>query len=174
MDDHRAVTTAQQGKAVQKIVPFLWFDGNAEEAARFYVSIFKNSKLDDDLSRYGDEGLAEPGSVMTVSFELDGQEFIALNGGPQFPFTEAISFVVRCEDQAEVDYYWEKLLEGGGKPSQCGWLKDRFGVSWQVVPTVIGDLVAGPDPEGASRAMKAMLGMVKLDVGELQRAYAGE
>ena len=167
------MTVAQTSKAAQKIVPFLWFDGNAEEAARFYVSIFPNSKLDGDVSRYGDEGLAEPGSVMVVPFELDGQDFLALNGGPLYHFTEAISFVVRCEDQAEVDYYWEKLLEGG-EPSQCGWLKDRFGVSWQVVPTVLGDLIGGPDPEGASRAMKAMLEMVKLDIDGLKRAYAGE
>jgi predicted 3-demethylubiquinone-9 3-methyltransferase (glyoxalase superfamily) len=167
------MTVAQEGKAVQKIVPFLWFDGKAEEAARFYVSIFKNSKLDDDVSRYGDEGLAEPGSVMTVSFELDGQEFIALNGGPQFTFTEAISFVVRCENQDEVDYYWDRLIEGG-TPSQCGWLKDRYGVSWQIVPTVLSDLIGGPDPEGSSRAMQAMLQMVKLDIDGLKRAYAGE
>jgi len=167
------MTVAQTSKAVQKIVPFLWFDDNAEEAARFYVSIFPNSKLDGDVSRYGDEGLAEPGSVMVVPFELDGQDFLALNGGPQYTFTPAISFFVRCENQAEVDYYWEKLL-AGGEPSQCGWLKDRFGVSWQVVPTVLGDLIGGPDPEGASRAMKAMLGMVKLDIDELKRAYAGE
>jgi predicted 3-demethylubiquinone-9 3-methyltransferase (glyoxalase superfamily) len=173
MDDHRVMTIAQESKAVQKIVPFLWFDGNAEEAARFYVAIFPNSKIGGDVSRYGDEGLAEPGSVMVVPFELDGQDFLALNGGPQFRFTEAISFVVRCENQAEVDYYWEKLLDGGGKPSQCGWLKDRYGVSWQVVPTVLGDLIGGPDPEGSSRAMKAMLGMVKLDVDALQRAYDG-
>ena len=167
------MTIAQESKAVQKIVPFLWFDGNAEEAARFYVSIFPNSKIEGDVSRYGDEGLAEPGSVMVVPFELDGQDFLALNGGPQYTFTPAISFFVRCENQAEVDYYWEKLL-AGGEPSQCGWLKDRFGVSWQVVPTVLGDLIGGPDPEGASRAMKAMLGMVKLDIDELKRAYAGE
>ena len=167
------MTIAQESKAVQKIVPFLWFDDNAEEAARFYVSIFPNAKLDGDVSRYGDEGLAEPGSVMVVPFQLDGQDFLALNGGPQFQFTEAISFVVRCENQAEVDYYWEKLLDGGGKPSQCGWLKDRFGVSWQIVPTVLGELIGGPDPEGASRAMKAMLEMVKLDVDALQRAYDG-
>ncbi len=167
------MTVAQESKAVQKIVPFLWFDDNAEEAARFYVSVFPNSKIDGDVSRYGDEGLAEPGSVMVVPFELDGQDFLALNGGPQFQFTEAISFVVRCENQAEVDYYWEKLLDGGGKPSQCGWLKDRFGVSWQVVPNVLGDLIGGPDPEGSSRAMQAMLGMVKLDVDALQRAYDG-
>ncbi|MBV8298590.1 MAG: VOC family protein [Candidatus Eremiobacteraeota bacterium] len=158
---------------MQRIVPFLWFDDNAEEAARFYVSIFPNSKIDGDVSRYDDEGLAEPGSVMVVPFQLGGQDFLALNGGPQYTFTPAISLFVRCENQAEVDYYWEKLLEGGGEPVQCGWLKDRFGVSWQVVPSVIGDLIGGSDPEGASRAMKAMLGMVKLDLGELQRAYAG-
>ena len=167
------MTLAPESKAVQKIVPFLWFDDKAEEAARFYVSIFPNSKIDGDVSRYGDEGLAEPGSVMVVPFELDGQNFLALNGGPQYTFTPAISFFVRCENQAEVDYYWEKLLEGGGEPVQCGWLRDRYGVSWQVVPSVLPELIGGPNEEGASRAMKAMLGMVKLDVGALQRAYDG-
>ncbi len=157
----------------QKIVPFLWFDGKAEEAARFYVSIFPNSKLDEDVSHYGDEGLAEEGSVMTVTFELAGLEFIALNGGPEYSFTEAISFVVNCETQDEVDYYWEKLTADGGKPVQCGWLKDKYGISWQIVPTVLGELMTDPDSEKSGRVMKAMLQMVKLDIDGLKRAIAG-
>jgi len=157
---------------MQKIVPFLWFDGKAEEAARFYVSLFPNSKITGE-SHYGDEGLAEEGSVMTVPFELAGQEFIALNGGPQFQFTEAISFVVNCETQSEVDHFWDKLSEGG-RQVQCGWLKDKYGVSWQIVPTILGDLMTDPDPEKSGRVMKAMLQMVKLDIDGLQRAYDGK
>jgi len=145
---------------MQKITTFLWFNDNAEEAMRFYCSVFKNSK---------------PGKAggMLVTFELEGQEFFALNGGPQFPFTEAVSLFVRCENQAEVDYYWEKLLAGGGKPSQCGWLKDRFGLSWQVVPNRLGELLGDPDPDRASRAMQAMLKMSKIVVADLERAAAG-
>jgi predicted 3-demethylubiquinone-9 3-methyltransferase (glyoxalase superfamily) len=158
-------------KSMQRIVPFLWFDGKAEEAAKFYVSIFPNSKITGE-SHYGDEGLAEEGSVMTVPFELDGQEFIALNGGPQFQFTEAISFVVNCETQAEVDHFWDKLSEGG-KQVQCGWLKDKYGVSWQIVPTILGELMMDPDDEKSGRVMKAMLEMIKLDVEGLKKAYAG-
>ncbi len=157
---------------MQKIVPFLWFDGKAEEAARFYVSLFPNSKITGE-SHYGDEGLAEEGSVMTVPFELAGQEFIALNGGPQFQFTEAISFVVNCETQSEVDHFWDKLSEGG-RQVQCGWLKDKYGVSWQIVPTILGDLMTDPDPEKSGRVMKAMLQMVKLDIDGLRRGYDGK
>jgi predicted 3-demethylubiquinone-9 3-methyltransferase (glyoxalase superfamily) len=157
---------------MQKIVPFLWFDGKAEEAAKFYVSVFPNSRLD-DVGHYGDEGLAEEGSVMTVSFELNGQEFIALNGGPEYQFTPAISFVVNCETQAEVDRYWDALTADGGKPVQCGWLADKYGVSWQIVPTVLGELLTDPDDEKSGRVMKAMLGMIKLDIAGLQNAAAG-
>jgi predicted 3-demethylubiquinone-9 3-methyltransferase (glyoxalase superfamily) len=156
---------------MQNIVPFLWFDGKAEEAARFYVSLFPNSKID-DIGHYGDEGLAEEGSVMTVSFQLNGQEFMALNGGPEYSFTPAVSFMVSCETQAEVDHFWDKLVEGG-KPVQCGWLTDKYGLSWQIVPTILGKLMSDPDREKAGRVTKAMLQMVKLDVDALQRAYDG-
>ena len=154
---------------MQKITPFLWFDNNAEEAANFYVSVFKNSKLL-NVARYGDAGPGPKGSVMTAEFELDGQEFVALNGGPRFKFTEAISFVVNCETQEEVDYYWERLSEGGEK-SHCGWLKDKFGLWWQVVPTILNKLIADKDPEKSKRVMEAMLKMRKIDIEPLQRAY---
>jgi len=154
---------------MQKITPFLWFNDNAEAAMNHYLSIFKNSKAI-SVSRYGDAGPGPKGSVMTATFQLDGQEFIALNGGPHFKFTEAVSFVVSCETQAEVDYYWEKLLEGG-TPSQCGWLKDKFGLSWQVVPTLLGKLVTGKDPVKGNRVMQAMLQMTKMDMKKLQDAY---
>jgi predicted 3-demethylubiquinone-9 3-methyltransferase (glyoxalase superfamily) len=156
---------------MQKITPFLWFDNNAEEAANFYVSVFKNSKLL-NVARYSDVGPGPKGTVMTVEFELDGQEFVALNAGPTFKFTEAISFVVNCETQEEVDYYWERLSEGGEK-SHCGWLKDKFGLSWQVTPTILGKLMADKDQEKANRVMQAMLKMDKLDIEPLQRAYEG-
>ena len=161
----------------QKITPFLWFNDQAEEAARFYTSIFNNSEVL-NISRYGEEGAAASGrpkgSVMTVAFRLEGQEFVALNGGPYFKFSEAISFVINCESQDEVDRYWEKLSEGGDlKAQQCGWLKDRFGLSWQVVPTLLGELLIDPDEEKARRVMKAMLQMKKIDVATLQRAAAG-
>lgn len=156
---------------MQKISPFLWFDTQAEEAAKFYVSVFKNSKVT-NVTHYGEGGPGEPGSVMTVSFELDGQEFTALNGGPQYKFTHAVSFMVSCKTQDEVDYYWSKLSEGG-EEVQCGWLRDKYGLSWQVVPEGIGDVLAGDDDEGSQRAMKAMLQMIKLDINELRRAYAG-
>jgi predicted 3-demethylubiquinone-9 3-methyltransferase (glyoxalase superfamily) len=161
---------------MQKIVTYLWFDGQAEEAAALYTSLFKDSKIV-NVSRY-DEGAAQAsgrpvGSAMTVAFELGGQEFLALNGGPQFKFTEAISLLVNCESQAEVDRLWEALCDGG-EPGQCGWLKDRYGLSWQIVPTVLGDLIGGPDAEGAQRAVMAMLQMQKLDVATLQKAYNGE
>ena len=156
---------------MQKITPFLWFDNNAEEAASFYVSVFKNSKFL-NVARYGDAGPGPKGSVMTIEFELNGQEFIALNAGPTFKFTEAISFVVNCETQEEVDYYWERLSEGGEK-SRCGWLKDKFGLSWQVTPTILGKLMADKDPQKSKRVMERMLQMDKLDIEPLQRAYEG-
>ncbi|HET6851820.1 MAG TPA: VOC family protein [Pyrinomonadaceae bacterium] len=153
-----------------KVTPFLWFDKNAEEAANFYVSIFKNSRVG-KISRSGDALPGPKGSVLTVEFELDGEKFVALNGGPQFKFTEAVSFVVNCESQEEIDYFWEKLSEGGEK-SQCGWLKDKYGLSWQVWPGVIGDFLAG-DPEGSNRVMQEVMKMQKLEIEPLQRAYEG-
>jgi len=157
---------------MQRITPFLWFDHQAEQAARFYASIFKNSRIG-KLARYGDAGPGPKGSVMTVEFQLAGQEFVALNGGPHFKFTEAISLVVTCKTQAEVDYYWKKL-SAGGKEVQCGWLKDKYGLSWQVVPTVLGKLMADKDPARAHRVMQAMLKMVKLDVKKLKQAAMGK
>jgi predicted 3-demethylubiquinone-9 3-methyltransferase (glyoxalase superfamily) len=159
---------------IQRITPFLWFDSQAEEAARFYTQIFKDSKIM-SVSRYGEAGAEASGrpkgTVMTVAFQLEGQEFVALNGGPYFKFTEAISFVVNCESQEEVDYYWEKLSDGGDeKAQQCGWLKDKYGLSWQVVPTVLTGLVNDPDPQ---RAMKAMLQMKKIDIAALKRTSEG-
>ncbi|MFZ5879004.1 MAG: VOC family protein [Chloroflexota bacterium] len=154
---------------MQKITPFLWFDNQAEEAVNFYTSVFKNSKIL-SIARYGEAGPGPAGAVMTANFELNGQEFVALNGGPVFKFTEAISFVVNCETQAEVDHYWEKLSEGGEK-SRCGWLKDKFGLSWQIVPTVLGELMGDSDPERAKRVALAMLEMDKLDIGLLRAAY---
>jgi len=156
-------------KIEQKITPFLWFDNQAEEAMNFYVAIFPNSKVL-GVTRYGDSGPGPKGRVMTANFQLDGQEFVALNGGPMFKFTEAISFVVNCETQEEVDRYWEKLLAGGGKPQQCGWLKDKFGLSWQIVPTILVELVQDENSEKTQRVMKAMMEMVKLDIEELKRA----
>jgi len=155
----------------QKITPFLWFDGQAEEAARFYTSIFKNSSLG-DVSRYGPEGPGPAGSAMTVSFTLEGLNFTALNGGPEYKFTPAISLYVDCKTQEEVDYLWDRLVEGG-RPDQCGWLVDRFGVSWQIVPSALIELLGDPDREKAGRVMQAMLKMVKIDIAELRRAYAG-
>ena len=154
---------------LQKITPFLWFDNQAEEAMNFYVSIFKNSKRG-RISRYGDAGPGPKGTVMVATFQLEGQEFIALNGGPHFKFTEAISLVVNSETQDEVDAFWEKLSEGGSK-GQCGWLKDKFGLSWQIVPTILGELMSDPDPEKSKRVMTAMLQMKKLDINALKRAY---
>ena len=157
---------------MQKITPFLWFDNNAEEAANFYLSVFKNSKIL-NTARYSEVGPGPKGTVMTVEFELDGQEFVALNGGPQFKFTEAVSFVVNCDTQEEVDYYWERLSEGGEK-SRCGWLRDKFGLGWQVTPTILGKLLADKDQEKANRVMQTMLKMDKLDIEPLQRAYEGQ
>ncbi len=154
---------------MQKITPCLWFDNQAEEAMNFYVSIFKNSKTG-VMTRYG-EGMPGPkGSVMTASFQLDGQDFVALNGGPLFKFTEAISFVVNCETQKEVDEFWEKLSAGGEK-SRCGWLKDTFGVSWQVVPTILWDLLQDQDTARSQRVMEALMQMDKLDIAALKEAY---
>jgi predicted 3-demethylubiquinone-9 3-methyltransferase (glyoxalase superfamily) len=155
---------------MQKITPFLWFDGKAEEAMRFYVSIFKNSKVG-AITRYEDAGPGPKGTVMVVTFQLDGQEFIALNGGPQFTFSPAISFVVNCETQEEVDAFWEKLSEGGEK-LQCGWLRDKYGLSWQIVPTVLGEMMQDKDVEKSQRVMKAMLQMNKIDIERLKQAYA--
>src|SRR5881409_3628486 len=154
---------------MSRITPFLWFDTQAEEAARFYVSIFKNSKIL-NVARYGEAGPGPKGSVMTVLFQLDGQEFIALNGGPQFKFTEAISLVVNCETQKEVDEFWSKLA-AGGQESQCGWLKDKFGLSWQVVPTVLIDMLHDEDSEKSERVTKAMLQMKKIYIRTLKEAY---
>jgi predicted 3-demethylubiquinone-9 3-methyltransferase (glyoxalase superfamily) len=156
---------------VQKIIPFLWFDGKAEEAADFYVSVVKNSKLG-NVTRYGDKGPGPKGTVMSATFQLDGQEFYALNGGPQFKFTEAISFFINCETQQEVDELWERLSEGGQK-SRCGWLKDKYGVSWQVIPTVLGKLMSDKDPAKSKRVMEAMLQMTKIEIDKLVKAYEG-
>ena len=156
----------------QKITPNLWFDTEAEEAANFYISVFgKNSRIL-NVSRYTEAGPREAGTVMTVEFELDGQRFVGINGGPNFKFTEAVSFQINCETQEDVDYYWERLTDGG-EESQCGWLKDKYGLSWQVVPAGMEEVFSDPDPKRAERAMQAMLGMRKLDIGELRRAADG-
>ena len=157
---------------MQKITPFLWFDNNAEEAMNFYVSIFKKSKVL-TVSRYGEAGPGPAGTVMTAEFEIEGQEFVALNGGPRFQFTEAISFVVNCETQEEVDYFWDKLSEGGQK-SRCGWLKDKFGLWWQVVPVILAELMGDKDPEKSKRVMQSMLTMDKIEIEPLKRAHAGD
>jgi predicted 3-demethylubiquinone-9 3-methyltransferase (glyoxalase superfamily) len=155
----------------QKITPFLWFDANAEEAAKYYTSIFKDSKIL-RVTRYGEAGPGPKGTVMTVEFQLAGQELVALNGGPQFKFTEAISLVVNCDTQKEVDEMWSKL-SAGGQQVQCGWLKDKFGLSWQVVPTVLAEMLADPDPQSSKRVMEAMLQMKKIDIAGLEKAYGG-
>lgn len=154
---------------MQKITPFLWFDKDAEQAANFYVSIFKNSKLG-QVTRYGDAGPGPKGTAMSVTFELEGQEFFALNGGPQFKFTPAISFFVNCETQQEVDDLWEKL-SAGGKKDRCGWLTDKFGLSWQIIPTALGKMLGDKDPKKSSRVMQAMLQMSKLEIETLKKAY---
>jgi len=160
---------------MQKITPFLWFDDQAEAAVRFYTSIFKNSKIL-NVARYTESGAKasgrKKGSVMTISFRLNGQDFTALNGGPIFKFTEAISFVVNCKTQAELDHVWKKL-SAGGRDIQCGWLKDKYGVSWQVVPEILGKLMSSQDPTKSQRVMQAMLSMVKLDIKKLKAAYEG-
>ncbi len=158
---------------MQKITPFLWFDTQAEEAVNFYVSVFKNSKVG-TIARYGDSGPGRKGSVMTIAFELDGQNFTALNGGPHFKFTGAISLVVNCANQEEVDYFWEKLTAEGGQEVQCGWLKDKYGLSWQVVPKILPELVQSGDPKKSERVMKALMQMKKLDVAKLKEAAEQE
>ncbi|MBP7119331.1 VOC family protein [Candidatus Woesebacteria bacterium] len=157
---------------MQKISPFLWFDGQAEEAVTFYVSLFKNSKIN-MIARYGDEVPEMKGKVLTASFVLDGVEFMAIDGGPHYKINEAISFFVHCEDQAEVDHLWDKLAEGG-KPLQCGWITDKFGLTWQIIPKLLGKLMSDPDPKKSGRVMQAMLQMVKIDEALLYQAYNQE
>ena len=162
---------------MQKITPFLWFDDQAEEAAKFYTSVFKNSKVGRIL-RY-DEATAKAaggpvGSVLTIEFEIEGQKFTALNGGPQFKFNESVSFVVYCQTQDEVDYFWQKLTADGGQESECGWLRDKFGLSWQVTPTVLIEMLHDKDPKKSGRVMNAMMQMQKIDISKLKAAYAGE
>jgi len=154
---------------MQKIIPFLWFDHQAEEAMKYYVSIFKNSKVV-SVARYGDAGPGPKGTVMMATFQLEGQEFYALNGGPKYRFTPAISLFVSCETQEEVDRLWEKLTEGG-RADQCGWLQDKYGLSWQIIPTILGKLMSDPDPKKSQAIMKAMLQMAKLDIARLKQAY---
>jgi len=154
---------------MQRITPCLWFDGQAEQAMKFYMSVFKDSKVVSEM-RYGDAGPGPKGSVLAVTFELEGQEFMALNGGPQYKFTPAISLFVKCKTQQEVDALWDKLLDGG-TPQQCGWLTDKYGVSWQIVPTALGEMLQDPDPKKSQRVMEAMLKMVKLDIARLKQAY---
>ena len=158
---------------MQKITPFLWFNDNAETAAKFYTSIFKNSKIK-KIARYTKVGPGPEGSVMTVAFTLNGQDFVALNGGPNFKFTEAISLVVNCETQAEVDRYWKKLTTGGGKAVACGWLKDKYGLFWQITPTMLTKLIAEKDPDKVNRVMTAMMKMVKFDIKKLKAAAKGK
>ena len=157
---------------MHKITPFLWFDGKAQEAARFYTSIFPKSKIR-NVTRYGDAGPGPKGSVMTVEFQLDGQKFIALNGGPEFKFNESVSFMVHCKTQAEVDRFWKKLT-AGGKEVACGWLKDKYGLCWQIVPTVFFELVSSKDAAKSQRVMHAMMNMVKFDIAKLKQAYRGD
>ena len=157
----------------QKITPFLWFDDNAEEAINFYTSIFRNSRIV-NVSRYGEAGPGPKGSVMSATFELEGQEFYALNGGPRFKFTEAISLFVKCDTQLEIDHFWEKLTANGGQESMCGWLKDKFGLWWQIVPPVLGELLNDKDREKAGRVMMAMMKMKKIEITKLKDAYDGK
>ena len=157
---------------MKRITPCLWFDTQAEEAAAFWCSVFKNSRIT-STAPYSEAGPGEPGSTMVVEFELDGETFTAVNGGPEFTFDEAVSFQIACADQAEVDYYWDALTADGGEESQCGWLKDKYGLSWQVVPTRLTELFGGSDPERSARAMKAMFGMKKIDIAEIERAANG-
>jgi predicted 3-demethylubiquinone-9 3-methyltransferase (glyoxalase superfamily) len=161
---------AREEQTMQKITTFLWFNNNAEEAANFYVSIFKNAKIV-NLARCGDAGPGPKGSVLVITFQLEGQEFYALNGGPDHPLTDAISLTVNCETQAEVDMYWEKLLAAGGKPVACGWLTDKFGLSWQVTPTVLTKLLRDENPKKVNAVMQVMMKMIKLDIAAMQRAY---
>lgn len=158
---------------MQKITPYLWFDGQAEEAANFYASLFQDSKIQ-SVTRWGEGSPYPNGTAMSVQFQLAGQDFVGLNGGPQFHFTEAVSFLVSCETQQEIDDLWNKLTADGGEESMCGWLKDRYGLSWQIVPPVLGELIGDKDPVKAGRAMQAMLQMKKIDIAALQRAYEGK
>jgi predicted 3-demethylubiquinone-9 3-methyltransferase (glyoxalase superfamily) len=162
---------------IQKITPFLWFNDNAEQAVKFYTSVFKKSKVR-QITRYGEAAAKctgrPAGSVMTVDFEIEGQRFVALNGGANFPFTEAVSFFVNCKTQAELDYYWKKLSSGGGKEVACGWLKDKFGLCWQIVPEMVLDLLSSKDQAASDRAHAAVMGMVKLDIKKLKAAHAGK
>lgn len=158
---------------MQKITPFLWFDGNLEEAIKFYTSIFKNSKTLNIVHSPLDTPGSGKGSALTATFQLEGQEFMALNAGPGHPFTDAISLFVKCDTQTDIDYYWDKLTADGGKEIACGWLKDKFGLSWQIAPPVLLDMINDPDPAKAQRAMQAMMQMIKLDIAELQKAYDG-
>jgi len=157
---------------MKKIHPVLWFDNQAEEAMNFYLSVFKNAKAG-KVTRYGEAGPMPKGTVLTATFEIDGQQFTALNGGPHFKFTEAVSFMVRCETQQEVDELWSKLTADGGQESQCGWLKDKYGLSWQIVPTALFTLISDPDPQKAKRVTEAMFKMGKIDIAKLQQAHAG-
>ena len=157
---------------MQGIVPFLWFENQAEEAATFYTSLFRNSRIV-SVARNGEDGPGQAGAAFMVTFELDGREYMALNGGPHYKLNPAFSLVVKCADQVEVDHYWTKLLEGGGQESMCGWLRDRYGVSWQVIPNALSELVSDPDADKAGRAMAAMLQMKKIDIAKLQQAYDG-
>ena len=158
---------------MSKIAPCLWFDGEAEEAAKFYVSLLPDSRIDKIMRSPSDYPGGSKGQVLTVDFTLAGQQYMGLNGGPEFKFTEAISFTINCEDQAEVDRYWDALIADGGAPVQCGWLKDRYGLSWQITPTILPRLMADPDPEKARRVMEAMMKMVKIDVAAVKAAYEG-
>jgi predicted 3-demethylubiquinone-9 3-methyltransferase (glyoxalase superfamily) len=157
-----------------KITPNLWFDGNAEEAATFYVSLLPDSRVENVYRSPADNPSTPAGAVLIVAFTVAGQRFTAINGGPQFPFTEAVSFLIDCDDQAEVDRLWEVLTANGGSPGQCGWLKDRFGMSWQIVPAEMGEMMGSPDPEASRRAMEAMLQMTKIDLAAMRRAFKGE
>jgi predicted 3-demethylubiquinone-9 3-methyltransferase (glyoxalase superfamily) len=159
---------------MSKITPCLWFDAVAEDAANFYVSLLPDSRIDKILRSPADNPSTPAGAVLLVEFTLAGEPFLGLNGGPQFPFTEAVSFSIECEDQAEVDRLWEALTADGGRPVACGWLKDRYGLSWQIVPKAMGRLIGGDDPAGSKRAFEAMMDMVKLDIAELERAYRGD
>ena len=159
---------------MQKITTFLWFDDNAEEAINFYTKVFKNSKILNVTRMNGVEGAGPGDKVVVGSFELEGQEFMALNGGPMFKFTEAISLMIHCDSQEEVDYYWNSLTADGGEESMCGWLKDKFGLSWQITPVQLMQAIGGPDPDGSRRAMEAMMQMQKIDIATIQRAYDGK
>lgn len=178
MGRKRAARISSSGTVGRRITPFLWFDNQAEQAATFYTQVFseiwgpRGTKIT-GVSRYGDAGPGPKGTVMVATFRLDGQEFVALNGGPRFTFTEAISFVINCKDQKEVDHFWNRLTSGGGAESMCGWLKDRFGLWWQVVPTILDEMIRDKDQIKAQRAMQAMLSMKKIDIAGLKKAFNG-